>query len=101
MVAPLAPHVAEELWERLGHTSSLAYEPFPHADPAWLATDTVEIPVQVNGKVRARVTVAVDADEAALEAAARSESRIAELLDGREVRKLVVVPGRLVNFVIT
>ena len=62
MVAPLAPHVAEELWARLGHDGTLAYEPFPVADPALLVDDTVEYPVQVNGKVRGHVTVAADAD---------------------------------------
>jgi leucyl-tRNA synthetase len=100
MVAPLAPHIAEELWARLGHQSTLAYEPFPEADPQWLTTDIVEVPVQVNGKVRARVAVPTHADEAATEAVARSEPRIAELLGGATVRKVVVVPGRMVNFVI-
>jgi leucyl-tRNA synthetase len=101
MTAPLAPHVAEELWSRLGNTESLAYEPFPVADPQWLASDTVEVPVQVNGKVRTRLTVPVDADEATLEQLARAEPRIKELLDGKAVRKVVVVPGRLVNFVVS
>ena len=55
MVAPLAPHIAEELWARLGHADTLTYEPFPTADPAWLVEETVEVPVQINGKVRARV----------------------------------------------
>jgi len=100
MVAPLAPHVAEELWARLGHTDTLAYEPFPDADPAWLARDEVEIPVQVDGKVRARIMVAAGADEATHEQQARADERIAALLDGGEVRKVVVVPGRLVNFVL-
>jgi leucyl-tRNA synthetase len=99
MVAPLAPHVAEELWQRLGHPESLAHEPFPTADPAYLLEDEIEIPVQVDGKVRARVRVAPDADAATLEATARADERIAALLDGAEVRKVVVVPGRLVNFV--
>ena len=96
MVAPLAPHVAEELWQRLGHPESLAHEPFPTADPAYLVEDEIEIPVQVDGTVRGRVRVAPDAT---LEAAARADERIAALLDGAEVRKVVVVPGRLVNFV--
>jgi leucyl-tRNA synthetase len=100
MVAPLAPHVAEELWHRLGHTESLAYEPFPVADEAYLVEETIEVPVQVNGKVRGHVKVAADASDADLEAAARAEPRIAALLDGATVRKVVVVPGRLVNFVI-
>jgi leucyl-tRNA synthetase len=100
MVAPLAPHVAEELWARLGHDDTLTYEPFPDADPRWLVEDTVEVPVQVNGKVRARIQVAAGADEAAHEAAARAEPRIADLLDGATVRTLKVVPGKIVNFVL-
>ena len=63
MLAPLAPHMAEELWLRLGHTTSLAHGPFPVADPAYLVEDTVEYPVQVNGKVRGRVMVAPDAGD--------------------------------------
>ncbi len=100
MVAPLAPHVAEELWERLGHPESLVHEPFPAADPAFLVDELVEIPVQLNGKVRGHVMVAPDADEATTEAAARSDERVGALLDGKTVRKVVVVPGRLVNFVV-
>jgi leucyl-tRNA synthetase len=100
MVAPLAPHVAEELWHRLGHEDSLAFEPFPDADPALLVDDEVEIPVQINGKVRARIRVPADADAAALEAAARADGKIAEALEGATIRKVIVVPGRLVNFVV-
>jgi leucyl-tRNA synthetase len=100
MLAPLTPHFAEELWRRIGHAESLAYEPFPEADPAYLTEDSVEIPVQINGKVRAVISVATTASEAELEAAARAETRIAALLDGATVRKVVVVPGRMVNFVI-
>jgi leucyl-tRNA synthetase len=100
MVAPLAPHVAEELWSRLGHADTLAYEPFPTADPALLVEETVEVPVQVNGKVRARVEVAAGADADAHEAAARAEPRIAAMLAGATVREVKVVPGRIVNFVL-
>ena len=99
MLAPLTPHVGEELWRRLGHDESLTYESFPMADPAELVQDTVEIPVEVNGKVRARVTVVANISDADIEAAARAEPRIAALLEGVEVRKVVVVPGRLVGFV--
>jgi leucyl-tRNA synthetase len=99
MVAPLAPHIAEELWSRLGHTDTITYETFPTADSKWLVEDTVEVPVQVNGKVRSRITIAAGADEAAHEAAARADPKIAEQLEGKTVRKVVVVPGRLVNFV--
>src|SRR5439155_17359982 len=100
MLAPLTPHVAEELWSRLGKPSSLTYEPFPEPDPALLVEVEVEIAVQVNGKVRAHVRVPVGASDADHEAAARAEPRIAALLDGATVRKVVVVTGRLVNFVV-
>jgi leucyl-tRNA synthetase len=100
MVAPLAPHVAEELWERLGHEETLAYEQFPAADPAWLKVATVELAVQLNGKVRARVTVPDGLDEAATESAVRADPAVGALLDGATVRKAIVVPGRLVNFVV-
>ena len=99
MLAPLAPHVAEELWSRLGHEESLAYEPFPVADPALLVEDEIEIPVQVNGKVRARIRVPAGADEAAIESIARADAKIAALLAGANVRKVVVVRSRMINFV--
>ena len=100
MLAPLAPHIAEELWSRLGHHDSLAWERFPEADARFLVDDTIEIPVQVNGKVRAKVVVPTGADEAAVEAAARADERVTALLDGHEVKRVVAVPGRLVNFVL-
>ena len=99
MLAPLAPHVCEELWAKLGHDGSLAYEPFPVADPALLVEDTVEYPVQVNGKVRGRVTVSADADNDTVEAAALAEENVARTLDGATPKKVIVVPGRMVNIV--
>jgi leucyl-tRNA synthetase len=100
MLAPLAPHLAEELWARLGHAASLAWQRFPVADAAYLLDEQVEIGVSVNGKPRARVRVPAGADDATHEALARGEERVAALVDGRPVRKVVVVPGRLVNFVL-
>jgi leucyl-tRNA synthetase len=100
LLAPLAPHIAEELWGRLGHDGSLAWEPYPEADPELLVTDTVEVPVQVNGKVRARFQVAPDSDADALEAAARADDKVAALLEGATVRKVIAIPGKLVNFVV-
>jgi leucyl-tRNA synthetase len=100
MMAPLVPHIAEELWSRLGHSSSLTFEPFPEADPALLVAESVEYPVQVNGKVRGRVTVAADATEDEVSTAALAEPRVAALLDGREPRKIIVVPGRIVTVVV-
>lgn len=96
----LAPHLAEELWLRLGHTTSLAHGPFPVADPAYLVDDTVEYPVQVNGKVRGRVTVAADADQDTLKAAALADEKVQAFLAGTNPRKVIVVPGRLVNLVV-
>ncbi|MCM6777496.1 leucine--tRNA ligase [Nocardia sp. CDC159] len=99
MLAPMAPHIAEELWERLGHTTALAHGPFPQADPALLVEDSVEYPIQVNGKVRSRVSVPADADPKAVEAAALSDEKLLEFLNGKAPRKVIVVPGRLVNVV--
>jgi leucyl-tRNA synthetase len=99
MLAPLCPHVAEELWRRLGHDGSLARGPFPEADERYLVHDTVEYPIQVNGKVRSRVTVPADASQDDVQAAALADEKIVALLDGGEPRKVIVVPGRLVNVV--
>ena len=98
LLAPFAPHIAEELWQRLGHTDTLAYADFPVADPALLVTETVTYPVQVNGKVRGRVEVAPDASEETVRAAALES--VAEALAGREPRKVIVVAGRLVSVVV-
>jgi leucyl-tRNA synthetase len=100
MSAPLAPHMAEELWSRLGHTTSLAHGPFPEVDPAYLVDDTVEYPVQVNGKVRGRVVVAADADDDTLKAAALNDEKVQAFLAGATPRKVIVVAGRLVNLVV-
>jgi leucyl-tRNA synthetase len=100
MLAPLAPHIAEELWSKLDHTDSLAWTDFPVADESLLVDDTIEVPVQVNGKVRAVIMVPVDSDGAALEAAARADEKIAAALQGQPVKRVVAVPGRLVNFVL-
>jgi leucyl-tRNA synthetase len=100
MLAPLAPHLAEELWQRLGNPSSLAHGPFPVADPAYLVEDTVEYPVQVNGKVRGRITVPANADADAVEAAALADEKVQTFLAGAEPKKVIVVPGRLVNLVV-
>jgi leucyl-tRNA synthetase len=100
MLAPLAPHIAEELWARLGHGEDVAHAAFPVADPALLVDETIEIPVQVNGKLRAVITLAADSDAAAMEAAARTDERIVAALAGRETKRVVAVPGRLLNFVV-
>jgi leucyl-tRNA synthetase len=100
MLAPLAPHLAEELWSRLGHSTSLAHGPFPEVDTAYLVADTVEYPVQVNGKVRGRIVVAADADKETLEAAALADEKVQGFLAGATPRKVIVVAGRLVNLVV-
>jgi leucyl-tRNA synthetase len=100
MLAPSAPHLAEELWQRLGHPTSLAHGPFPVADPDYLVEDTVEYPVQVNGKVRGRITVSANADADAVEAAALADEKVQTFLAGATPKKVIVVAGRLVNFVV-
>jgi leucyl-tRNA synthetase len=99
MLAPLAPHIAEELWSRLGH-ESLVHGPFPVADERYLVDETVEYPVQVNGKVRTRVVVPADASQDDVKAAALADEKIVALTGGNEPRKVIVVPGRLVNVVL-
>ncbi|HEY5422847.1 MAG TPA: class I tRNA ligase family protein, partial [Ilumatobacteraceae bacterium] len=100
MVAPLAAHLAEELWAKLGHTESLALEPFPVADPALLVADTVEYPVQINGKVRSHITVAADLDASTIESTALADPKVVSLLDGATPKKVIVVIGRMVNIVV-
>ena len=100
LLAPFAPHIAEELWEKLGHRESIAYAPWPAADPALLIAETITIAVQVNGKRRAEVTVAANADDDALRAAALADENVQRHLEGRAPRKVIVVKGRLVNIVI-
>ncbi|MBN9644398.1 leucine--tRNA ligase [Corynebacterium mendelii] len=100
MLAPVAPHICEELWQRLGHDTSLAYEPFPDYDDKWLVDDTVTYPVQVNGKVRATMEVPVDADKDSIVDMALAQDNVRAHVDGKEIRKTIVVPGKIVNIVV-
>ncbi len=103
LLAPFAPHVAEELWQRLhggDWKGSIAYEPWPVFDPALARQDQVEVAVQINGKVRAKLTVSADVDAKGLEAAALADAKVQELIGDKKVRKVIAVPGRLVNIVI-
>jgi leucyl-tRNA synthetase len=100
LLAPLAPHVGEELWHRLGHDDTVVWQRFPEPDRALLVDDTVEIPVQVRGKVRSRIVVAADADVATVEAAALADEKVIAAIGTATVRRVIVVPGRLVNIVI-
>ncbi len=101
MIAPLAPHVAEELWSRLGHPESLAYAEFPQADEAMAGDEQVVIPVQVNGRTRFTVEVPADADGQVIEQILAGHPAYAELVAGHSVQRLVVVPGRIVNVVLS
>jgi len=100
LLSPFAPHIAEELWNTLGHPNTLAYEPWPQYDPALLVEDTVEVPVQFNGKLRSKIMVPANCDAAAMEAAARGDEQVQKNLEGRTVVKVIAVPGRMVNFVV-
>ena len=100
LLSPFAPHVAEEIWSTLGHEGTLAYEPWPEFDPALAKDDSVEIPVQVNGKIKSKVIVPAGADKQTTEAAARGDAKVAEIIADKDLVKLIVVPGKLVNFVI-
>ena len=100
MLAPLAPHVGEELWRKLGHDDTIAYVGFPVVDPALLVKETVEIPVQVNGKLRSHITVPTNAEHAAIEAAALADDKVAAAIDGASPKRVIVVPGRIINIVV-
>ncbi|OZE42088.1 MULTISPECIES: leucine--tRNA ligase [unclassified Rhodococcus (in: high G+C Gram-positive bacteria)] len=100
MLAPLAPHLSEELWSKLGHEKSLAHGPFPRVEKKWLVADTVDYPIQVNGKVRSRITVPADATKDDVEKTALADEKIVALLDGKAPTKVIVIPGRMVNIVL-
>ncbi|NMD72166.1 leucine--tRNA ligase [Bacillus sp. DNRA2] len=99
MLAPIAPHVSEELWEKLGHEGTLSYEAWPAYDEAKLVDDEVEIVVQINGKVKTKLFVPSDASREALEQIAMDDDKVKEQIDGKTVRKVIAVPGKLVNIV--
>lgn len=99
LLSPLAPHVAEELWSRLGHGESLAHEAWPVADAALLVEDTIPIAVQVNGKLRANIQVPAEASKDAILDQARSDENVVRHIEGKTMRREIYVPGRIVNFV--
>jgi leucyl-tRNA synthetase len=100
LVSPFAPHLGEELWQRLGHTQSLAYEPWPIYDPALVKDDVVEIGVQVNGKLRGVIKLGVTASQDEARAAALAEANVAAHVAGKNVKKVVYVPGKILNFIV-
>ena len=100
LVSPIAPHIAEELWQRFGHDETITYQPFPTFEEKYLVDDEIEVPVQINGKVKARINVSADADQDAVFEVALADAKIAELTSGKNVVKKIYVPGRMVNLVV-
>lgn len=100
LLAPYAPHFAEEIWSKLGHKESLTYAPFPVADESKLVEDSIEVPIQVNGKVRARLQVAADIDEAAIKELVLADETVKGWIDGKEMKVFKYIPGRLVTIAI-
>ncbi|RUL56541.1 leucine--tRNA ligase [Lysinibacillus antri] len=100
LIAPIAPHVAEELWSILGHTETLSYEEWPTFDEAKLVDDEIEVIVQVNGKLRSKVKIAKDASKEELEQCAKEDEKVKEFIEGKQIVKVIAVPGKLVNIVV-
>ena len=98
-LAPMAPHIAEELWNRMGHDQSLAHHKWPSYDESLLVEDEILYPVQVNGKLRSKITIAASADDAAIEAVVMDDEKVKATIDGKTVRKVIIIKGRLVNIV--
>ena len=100
LVSPFAPHLGEELWHRLGARASLAYEPWPEFDPALVTDDVLELGVQVNGKMRGTVQLSVTADEATAREAALGEAKVRAQVEGKTIKKMVYVPGKIINLIV-
>ena len=100
MLSPIVPHICDALWRTLGHPDPLVDQPWPAFDESALEQDLVELVVQVNGKLRGRVSVPADAEKDAITEAALAEENVQRFVEGKEVRKVIVVPGRLVNVVV-
>ncbi|MEZ0479808.1 leucine--tRNA ligase [Planococcus sp. SSTMD024] len=100
MLSPIAPHLAEELWNKLGHSETVTYEAWPTFDESKLVDDEIEIVVQVNGKVRSKLTVAKDSTKEQLEEAALADEHVQKAAEGKQVRKVIAIPGKLVNIVV-
>jgi leucyl-tRNA synthetase len=100
LLSPYAPHLAEECWQRCGHTESLAYEQWPQLDESYLIKSTINLPVQVNGKMRGTVEVAVDVDEDAAVAAAKGFGPVEQQLEGKRIIKIIFKPGKILNLIV-
>ena len=100
MLAAITPHICHSLWHALGHEEAIVDVAWPKVDESALVQDKVELMVQVNGKLRSKIKVAADAQKDVIEAAALSDDNVSRFIDGKDVRKIIVVPGRLVNIVV-
>jgi leucyl-tRNA synthetase len=100
LLSPFAPHLGEEMWQTLGGAESLAYAPWPTFDPALVKDDVLEIGVQVNGKVRSTITLAIDATEAAAREAALADPKVVQHIGDKSIKKVVYVAGRILNFIV-
>ena len=101
LIAPFAPHFAEELWEMLGEEYSVFNQPYPECDESALVLDTIEMPLQINGKVRGKFNVASDATKEDIEKQILSSPELTALFEGKTVRKVIIVPGRIANIVLS
>ena len=100
LLAPFAPHIGEEIWSRLGHEDTIAYETWPEFDAAWLVDDAIELPVSINGKMRAKISVAPDeSEEKALELAL-ADAKVQKQVDGKTPKKVIYRAGRMLNIVV-
>ena len=100
MLSCIAPHVGEEIWQILGHDSTIAYESWPQFDEAKCASDVIEMPIQVNGKVRNVINISKTATKEEILAIVKSDEKIATALDGKTIVKEIVVPGKIINIVV-
>ncbi len=100
MLAPIIPHLCHQLWQELGHDSMILDHQWPQHDESALLQDTIEMVVQVNGKVRGKIEVSTDADKSSCELAAQNNDKVKKFIDGKEIRKVIVVPKKLINIVV-
>ncbi|MBU2648549.1 class I tRNA ligase family protein, partial [bacterium] len=99
LLSPFAPHICEDLWQRLGSETSLAYEPWPRYDDTMLLNETYQIPVQVNGKVRDNITIPNDSEQDQVFLMAKASSRVQKYIDGKKVIKVVFIQNKIINIV--
>lgn len=100
LLSPIAPHIAEEIWQKLGYDESIAYAAWPTYDETLLVENEIEVVVQINGKVKAKLIVAKTASKDELEAAAKADDKVQEAIGDKTIRKIIAVPGKLVNIVV-